>query len=346
MSSEHVITSGEGDDLKWRFRWPGETIAASGGGKSKPIAADDKLVHPAYVTMLGHLRSKTLERFKTCLEQSLHRGERYAVSVRYCNRAYMLEFDQGCAACSLRSHFHAREVCSGLTSADNFGAIYGNDSSQYSIHLRSCLLSRQSTNNSLDNKARPMANTNQAPDLESIHCEMHGIFEQIRIMNEINSHLMQHLAINNPPPATAPLPEDADRSHRSFQSGDQDLQNCHSAGQGHSTRSCQHQSASLHSKRGKSHGMSESRSFRRTQDTMCEKTRRRGRSPRWDDRVHRRRNKSTTQKIKDLDAWIDAINTGIKAPVIMDALIRQTEPPFTKRAIKVKVSSRFNYHLS
>ncbi|XP_057503274.1 probable boron transporter 6 isoform X2 [Actinidia eriantha] len=56
-----------------------------------------QLVHPAYVTMLGHLRSKTLERFKTCLEQSLHRGERYAVSVRYCNRAYMLEFDQGCA---------------------------------------------------------------------------------------------------------------------------------------------------------------------------------------------------------------------------------------------------------
>ena len=42
------------------------------------------------------------------------------------------------------------------------------------------------------------------------------------------------------------------------------------------------------------------------------------------------------KKIKDIDARIDTINTGVNAPVTMDALIRQTEPPFTKRVMKVK----------
>ena len=51
-------------------------------------------------------------------------------------------------------------------------------------------------------------------------------------------------------------------------------------------------------------------------------------------------NKSTTQKIKDLDARIDAINTSENAPVIVDALIKQTEPPFTDRVMKARVSSK------
>ncbi|KAG5516036.1 hypothetical protein RHGRI_036923 [Rhododendron griersonianum] len=61
-----------------------------------------QLVHPAYVTMLGHLRSKALESFKTHLEQSLRRGDGFAVSVRNCNQACMLEFDRSCADASIQ----------------------------------------------------------------------------------------------------------------------------------------------------------------------------------------------------------------------------------------------------
>ncbi|GFZ14714.1 hypothetical protein Acr_24g0009040 [Actinidia rufa] len=39
-----------------------------------------------------------------------------------------------------------------------------------------------------------MVNASQASDLESIHHEMYGIAEQIKIMNEINALLVQHLA--------------------------------------------------------------------------------------------------------------------------------------------------------
>ncbi|GFS38024.1 hypothetical protein Acr_00g0055200 [Actinidia rufa] len=100
------------------------------------------------------------------------------------------------------------------------------------MHLRSRLLFRL-TSNLLDNSAHPMANISQAPNLEGIiHREMHGIAEQIRIMNEINARL-------------------------------------------------------------------------------------------------------------DLDDQVDAINTDANAPVIVYALIRQTEPLFTYRVMKVRVSSKF-----
>ena len=55
----------------------------------------------------------------------------------------------------------------------------------------------------------------------------------------------------------------------------------------------------------------------------------------------RHQEKSTTQKIKDLETKIDAINTSANAPVIVDALIKQIEPPFTDRVMKVRVSSKF-----
>ncbi|GFY94104.1 hypothetical protein Acr_09g0005500 [Actinidia rufa] len=164
-----------------------------------------------------------------------------------------------------------------------FGAICGNNNYQYSMHLHSGLLSRLSTSNPLDNKARLMANTSQAQDLKGIHCEMHGIAEQIKIMNEINFSLVKHLATNNPPPPIAPIPKDADRSRRS---GDQDSHSRHST------------------------------------NSTGEETKRRGRSPHRDDRTHKCRDKSTTQKIKDLDARIDAINTCTNATVTVDALIR------------------------
>ncbi|GFY87967.1 hypothetical protein Acr_05g0016060 [Actinidia rufa] len=65
------------------------------------------------------------------------------------------------------------------------------------MHLRNRLLSRLSTSSPLDNKALPMANINQAPDLEGLHCEIHGMAEQMRIMNKNNSRLLQHLVAAN-----------------------------------------------------------------------------------------------------------------------------------------------------
>ncbi|GFS40630.1 hypothetical protein Acr_00g0069590 [Actinidia rufa] len=63
-----------------------------------------------------------------------------------------------------------------------FDAICGNGSSQPSMHLRSRCLSKPSASSPLDNKARPVANTSQALDLEGLHlalknknkyCEFH-----------------------------------------------------------------------------------------------------------------------------------------------------------------------------
>ena len=42
-----------------------------------------------------------------------------------------------------------------------------------------------------------------------------------------------------------------------------------------------------------------------------------------------------------MDARIDAINRGVNAPVSIDALIRQTEPLFTDKVMKIKMSSKF-----
>ncbi|GFY95333.1 hypothetical protein Acr_10g0007180 [Actinidia rufa] len=47
--------------------------------------------------------------------------------------------------------------------------------------------------------------------------------------------------------------------------------------------------------------------------------------------------KSITQKIRDLDAHIDAINTSASVPVTVDALIRQIEPPFIERIMRTRL---------
>ena len=72
-----------------------------------------------------------------------------------------------------------------------------------------------------------------------------------------------------------------------------------------------------------------------------EEIRRRRKSPHWNDQEYKRSDKSTTYKFKDLDAWVDAINTDINALVTVDALIRQTKPPFTEMVMRIRVSSKF-----
>uniref|UniRef100_A0A5B7BVP3 Putative Root hair defective 3 GTP-binding protein (RHD3) isoform 2 n=1 Tax=Davidia involucrata TaxID=16924 RepID=A0A5B7BVP3_DAVIN len=70
-----------------------------------------QLVHPTYVAMLGHLRSKTFESFKTGLEQALRRGEGFAASVHTCTQSCMLEFDRGCADAAIqRANWDASKV--------------------------------------------------------------------------------------------------------------------------------------------------------------------------------------------------------------------------------------------
>ncbi|PSS21233.1 Serine/arginine-rich SC35-like splicing factor [Actinidia chinensis var. chinensis] len=201
------------------------------------------------------------------------------------------------------------------------------------MHMHSRWIPRPSASSPLNNRAHPMANTNQAPDLESLH----HVAEQVRIMNENIAHLIQYLAITNPPPpATEPVP--AGRSCRSRRSGDDESQSHQSTGQARNRR---RRSPSVRSKRERSPTSLESRSSNRTPKVEGEEIRRHGRSPRLDDQAPKHRGRSTTQKIKDLDARIDAINIGTGALVIVEALIKQIEAPFTEKVMRTKVSSRF-----
>ncbi|GFY87779.1 hypothetical protein Acr_05g0014180 [Actinidia rufa] len=167
---------------------------------------------------------------------------------------------------------------------------------QFSMHLRSRNLPRPSASSPLDNRAPPMANASQVPDLEGLHHEIHGMAEQMRVMNENNARLIQLLAAANPQPPAAPSVPDVERSRHSNRSGD------------------------------------------RSHNVSTERARDRHRAPNGRTRA---RDKSTSQKIRDLDARLDAINTGTNAPITVDALVRQTDPPFTERVLRTQISSKF-----
>ncbi|CAL9193773.1 unnamed protein product [Musa hybrid cultivar] len=59
------------------------------------------LVHPTYQALLGHLRTKFLEKFKNDMEDALKSRKGFASSVRECSQTSILEFDQGCADAAL-----------------------------------------------------------------------------------------------------------------------------------------------------------------------------------------------------------------------------------------------------
>lgn len=56
-----------------------------------------QLVHSAYQTVLGHLRSKTLDNFKEDLDKALNTGEGFAIASHACCQRFMTAFDEGCA---------------------------------------------------------------------------------------------------------------------------------------------------------------------------------------------------------------------------------------------------------
>ncbi|GFY81798.1 hypothetical protein Acr_02g0000380 [Actinidia rufa] len=192
------------------------------------------------------------------------------------------------------------------------------------MHLRSRNLPRPSASSPPGNRSRPMANPAQAPDLEGLHREIHDMAEQMRIMNENNGRLMQLLAAANPPLPAAPFVPEVERSRHS---------NC----SGNRSRNISADQVG----RGRRQAPSSSLREKSSSESSKTPTRlRRGRSPRRGDHV-RARDKSTSQKIRDLDARLDAINTGVGAPVTVDTLIKQTEPPFTERILRARISSKF-----
>ncbi|GFY99490.1 phototropic-responsive NPH3 family protein [Actinidia rufa] len=82
------------------------------------------------------------------------------------------------------------------------------------------LPTRPSASSPPDNRAHPMANTSQVPDLEGLHREIHDMAKQMRIMNKNNGRLMQLFAAANPQlPAAPPVP-DIERSRHSNHSRD------------------------------------------------------------------------------------------------------------------------------
>ncbi|PSS21395.1 DNA double-strand break repair Rad50 ATPase like [Actinidia chinensis var. chinensis] len=144
-------------------------------------------------------------------------------------------------------------------------------------------------------------------------------------MNENNVRLIQYPTTNNSPPPTAPIPPELEWSRRSHRSGDRESQSRQSISRARNRRP---RSPSVRSRRERSPISSESESFSRTLRVGSEEIRKRGLSPFRNDQAPRYREESTTQKIRDLDAKIDAINTGANALVTVDTLVRQIKPPF------------------
>ncbi|KAG1346335.1 protein ROOT HAIR DEFECTIVE 3 [Cocos nucifera] len=55
-----------------------------------------EMVYPAYQSMLGYLRSKTLDDFKEAFAKALERGEGFAVAAHTCAQSFKSKFENGC----------------------------------------------------------------------------------------------------------------------------------------------------------------------------------------------------------------------------------------------------------
>lgn len=60
------------------------------------------MVYPAYQSMLGHLRSKTLNDFKEAFAKALEIGEGFAVAAHTCTQSFKTKFENGCEGSILR----------------------------------------------------------------------------------------------------------------------------------------------------------------------------------------------------------------------------------------------------
>ncbi|KAK4789742.1 hypothetical protein SAY86_017046 [Trapa natans] len=55
-----------------------------------------QLVLPAFQSVMGHLRSGTLEKFKETFDKALSGGEGFSSAARECTKLYMAQFEEGC----------------------------------------------------------------------------------------------------------------------------------------------------------------------------------------------------------------------------------------------------------
>ncbi|WCJ39530.1 Protein ROOT HAIR DEFECTIVE 3 [Euphorbia peplus] len=55
-----------------------------------------QLVQPAYLLMLGHMRSETFDKFKEAFDKALTSGEGFSSAAYSCIQSYMARYDEGC----------------------------------------------------------------------------------------------------------------------------------------------------------------------------------------------------------------------------------------------------------
>ncbi|GFZ12862.1 hypothetical protein Acr_23g0012470 [Actinidia rufa] len=195
---------------------------------------------------------------------------------------------------------------------------------QFSMHLRSRNLPRPSASSPPSNRSHPMANPAHAPDLEGLHREIHEMAEQMRIMNEKNGRLMQLLAAANPPPPAAPLIPDVERS-------------CHSNRSGNRSRNISADQI------GRGRRQAPSSSLREKSSSESSKTPTRSRRGGALTEVTTSGHEISPPH-KRFETWTPGSmpsTLGQGAPVTVDTLIKQTEPPFTERILRARISSKF-----
>ncbi|XP_052305077.1 protein ROOT HAIR DEFECTIVE 3 isoform X1 [Populus trichocarpa] len=80
-------------------RYDAEAIYFDGGVRSAKRKQLEEnllqLVQPAHQSMLGHIRSGTLENFKEAFEKALNAGEGFSLAAVACTQNYMAQFDEG-----------------------------------------------------------------------------------------------------------------------------------------------------------------------------------------------------------------------------------------------------------
>lgn len=60
------------------------------------------LVHPAYQSMLGHVRSRMLDAFKEAFDKALSKGDGFSVATRDCIQSCLSQFDEKCKDATIR----------------------------------------------------------------------------------------------------------------------------------------------------------------------------------------------------------------------------------------------------
>ncbi|XP_057549786.1 protein ROOT HAIR DEFECTIVE 3-like [Amaranthus tricolor] len=83
------------------FQYDSEAVYFDEGVRtSKRKHLEDKLLQlaqPAFLSILGHLRSGTVEKFKEAFDKALKSGEGFSIASQKCKQSFVNLFDEGCA---------------------------------------------------------------------------------------------------------------------------------------------------------------------------------------------------------------------------------------------------------